>query len=318
MNNLKEIYLAGGCFWGVEKYIEGIIGVVSTEVGYANGHTENPTYKEVCNDDTGYAETVHVIYDPEKITLKFLLDLFYEIIDPTSINKQGNDVGDQYRTGIYYIDEDDKDIILNSIERLKEKYTRNIAIEIEKLKIFYKAEDYHQKYLDKNPNGYCHISSNKFKNVTEIKVDKYKYEEPTEKDLNKLNKLEYNVTQNADTEAPFQNEYYNNFKSGIYIDIVTGEPLFLSTDKFESGCGWPSFTRPIDPEVIKEKEDRSLFMRRTEVRSRVGNSHLGHVFDDGPKDKGGKRYCINSASLKFIPKEEMEKEGYGYLIEYVK
>lgn len=317
MNNLSEIFFAAGCFWGAEEYFRNAIGVISTEVGYANGNTKNPTYEEVCYKDTGFVETVHIVFDSNVITLNFLLDLYYDIIDPTTINKQGNDVGKQYRTGIYYTDKSYEKIIFDSIKKLQEKYTKKIVIEVEKLQLFYRAEEYHQKYLKKNPDGYCHIDKNKFKEVSKIKVDKYKYKEADKEDINKLNKIQYNVTQKNHTEAPFENEYFNNFKNGIYVDIVTGEPLFLSTDKFESGCGWPSFSKPIDKNVISEKEDKSFFMRRTEIRSRVGDSHLGHVFNDGPRDKGGKRYCINSASLKFIPKEEMLEKGYGYLLEYI-
>jgi len=134
----------------------------------------------------------------------------------------------------------------------------------------------------------------------------------------RLNKLQYEVTQNNATERPFRNEYWDNDRKGIYVDIVTGEPLFISNDKFDSGCGWPSFTKPIDEGVIIEKEDKTYGMIRTEVRSRTGDSHLGHVFNDGPKDKGGLRYCINSAALKFIQLEDMEGEGYGKYIRLIK
>lgn len=318
MDNLKEIYLAGGCFWGIEKYIQEIQGVIFTEVGYANGNTHNPTYETVCNDSTGYVETVHVKYDVSKISLEFLLNLFYDVIDPTSINKQGNDRGNQYRTGIYYTNPEDEKIINDSIQTLQQKYSNPIAIEIKPLSIFYKAEDYHQKYLDKNPNGYCHISKEKLKNVKDIIVDEYKYEKPDKATLNNLSDIQYNVTQKNYTEAPFDNQYYDNFEKGIYVDITTGEPLFTSSDKFDSECGWPSFSKPIDPKVIATKKDVSHFMLRTEVRSRVGNSHLGHVFNDGPRELGGKRYCINSASIKFIPESEMEQKGYGYLLKYIK
>lgn len=299
----KVIYLAGGCFWGTEQYIAEIKGVISTEVGYANGNTPNPTYEDVCYKNTGHAETVKVIYDPEQIGLKLLLELYYESIDPTSVNRQGGDTGTQYRTGIYYTLGEDKQIILESINELQKKVDKPIAIEVLELKNYYPAEEYHQKYLRKNPNGYCHISPEQFKKAKEANLG--------------LTKLQYEVTQNSATEPPFQNEYYNNFKPGIYVDVISGEPLFLSTDKFESGCGWPSFSKPIDKDLLNELQDSAFGMRRTEVRSKNSDSHLGHVFDDGPEDLGGLRYCINSASLRFIPKEDMVKEGYGYLINEV-
>lgn len=294
------IYLAGGCFWGSEKYLSLINGIVETEVGYANGETENPTYEQVCRNNAGHAETVKVIYDSNKISLEKILELYYDIIDPLAINRQGNDVGVQYRTGIYYTDETDRIIIQKSINQLAERYNKPIAIEVKPLLNYCAAEDYHQKYLDKNPRGYCHIGADKFAKAKTANLN--------------LTKLQYEVTQNSATEPPFQNEYYDNFKQGIYVDIVSGEPLFLSTDKFESGCGWPSFSRPINDELIKELEDYKIGIKRIEVRSKTADSHLGHVFNDGPKDKGGLRYCINSASLKFIPKEDMEKEGYGEFI----
>lgn len=162
---LKEIYLAGGCFWGTEKYLSGIHGIVKTDVGYANGNTENPTYEEVCHNNTGHAETVRVFYDPQQVGLGFILDLYYDVIDPTSVNRQGGDIGSQYRTGIYYVDENDLPIIQDSIRNLQEKYDKPIAIEVLPLKNYYLAEEYHQKYLDKNPNGYCHIPRYKFEEV---------------------------------------------------------------------------------------------------------------------------------------------------------
>ena len=303
MKNIKEIYLAGGCFWGTEKFLSLIYGVEETTVGYANGLTQNPTYEEVCNKSTGHAEAVKVAYDSEKITLKKILELFFETIDPTSLNRQGNDIGTQYRTGIYYVEDEDLNVIENEINKLKEQYSRPVVIEVEKLDNFYKAEEYHQKYLERNPSGYCHISIEDFKKATTGNLD--------------LTKLQYEVTQNSATEPPFNNKYYNNYKKGIYVDIISGEPLFLSTDKFESGCGWPSFSKPINQDMIREIDDYSHGMIRTEVRGKNSDSHLGHVFNDGPIETGGLRYCINSASLKFIPVEEMEKEGYSYLLEYL-
>lgn len=321
-NKLKELYLAGGCFWGLEKYLSLIQGVESTEVGYANGLTQSPSYEDVCRKNTGHAETVKVIYNPDVISLSFLLDQFYEVIDPTSINRQGNDVGTQYRSGIYYKDRNDEPEILESIRLLQEKYSRPIAIEVTGLQQYYSAEEYHQKYLDNNPGGYCHIGSDKFakaeraieRKAMEGKTmeNKPPIEKKSKDELKRtLTPIQYDVTQNSDTEPPFRNEYHDLFREGIYVDITSGEPLFVSTDKFDSGCGWPSFSKPINDEIIVEKEDNSLFRKRIEVRSKLADAHLGHVFTDGPKEMGGLRYCINSASLRFIPKEDMEQLGYG-------
>ena len=312
---IKEIYLAGGCFWGTEKYISLIKGVVGTDVGYANGNTENPTYKEVCYKDTGHAEAVKVQYDESEISLESLLSLFFEVIDPTAINRQGNDVGTQYRSGIYYTQEEDRERILNSFKALQKSYKKPIAIEVLPLKNYYPAEEYHQKYLDKNPTGYCHIGRDKFEKARASHVDKKVYKPKSKDELKEtLTEMQYKVTQTSATEPPFMNEYNGNFREGIYVDVTTGEPLFASTDKFESGCGWPSFSKPISPDVVRELSDLSHGMKRVEVRSKTGDSHLGHVFDDGPKDAGGQRFCINSASLVFIPKEEIAEKGYGYLL----
>lgn len=316
---MKEIYLAGGCFWGVEKYLSSIYGVTQTKAGYANGITENPSYEDVCHRNTGHAETVKVIYDSTLISLPFLLKLFYEIIDPVAVNRQGYDTGIQYRTGVYYIDNEDRKIIEQSINELQNEVNGLIAVEVLPLENFYEAEEYHQKYLDKNPLGYCHISKGKIK---EVKLRKeqpsfaMKFDKRSEKWLKEnLNSMQYKVTQQEATEPPFKNEYYNHFEKGIYVDITTGEPLFLSDDKFDSGCGWPSFSKPIDEALLKELTDSRYGMVRTEVRSVKGDSHLGHVFPDGPKERGGLRYCINSAALRFIPKDRMEAEGYGYLVD---
>lgn len=315
---MSEIYLAGGCFWGMEKYLAAIHGVLETQVGYANGHTENPTYEEVCHQNTGHAETVHVIYDAAILPLRFLLDLYYEAIDPVSHNRQGGDTGEQYRTGIYFIDEKDRPVIEYSIARLQNRYNKAIAIEVMPLRNFSPAEEYHQKYLTKNPGGYCHIGTRQFEKAAKALVNPAAYPVPDSDSLRKhLTPAQYEVTQHSATEPPFQNQFYQTFTPGIYVDVATGEPLFSSSDKFESGCGWPSFSKPIDPNVLREKSDSSHGMMRTEVRSRTGNAHLGHVFRDGPEESGGLRYCINSASLRFIPKKEMEREGYGYLLSLV-
>jgi peptide methionine sulfoxide reductase msrA/msrB len=308
----KEIYLAGGCFWGTEQYLQHIKGILATEVGYANGNTENPTYEEVCRKDTGHAEAVKVEYEDTVIGLPYILELYYDVINPVSVNRQGGDVGSQYRTGIYYIDEQDVPVIEGSISKLQENYKEKIAIERLPLNNYYKAEEYHQKYLDKNPGGYCHIGADKFEKAKKaIDKDKKFEKKSLEKLKQDLTTEQFEVTQNSATEAPFKNEYFNEFSQGIYVDITTGEPLFMSADKFDSGCGWPSFSKPIDTAMINELKDTSLGRVRTEVRSSHGDAHLGHVFTDGPKESGGLRYCINSASLRFIPKEKMEEEGYG-------
>jgi peptide methionine sulfoxide reductase msrA/msrB len=308
----KEIYLAGGCFWGTEKYFGCLPGVLSTQVGYANGNTENPSYEEVCHNGTGHAETVKVEYDDTLLGLPFLLERYYDVIDPVSVNRQGGDRGPQYRTGIYFTDGADEPMIRASIEALQTKYTQPIAVEVQPLRGFYPAEAHHQKYLDKNPGGYCHIDSAKFEAARAAADTATRYSKPPAEELKaRLDDLQYAVTQESATEPPFHNRYFNEFREGIYVDITTGEPLFLSDDKFESGCGWPSFSRPIDEHLLDQREDRSFGRMRTEVRSKHGNTHLGHVFPDGPAEKGGLRYCINSAALKFIPREMMEQEGYG-------
>lgn len=313
----REIWLAGGCFWGVEEYFSRIEGVVETSVGYANGSTENPSYYDI--PTTGHAETVYIRYDSEGLSLYTLLEYYFKIIDPTSKNRQGYDVGTQYRTGIYYIDNKDKEIIEQAIAKEQRKYKAPIVTEVKKLENYYPAEEYHQDYLKKNPEGYCHIDFSNIPDLSQPKVDPALYDKPSQEEIRKsLSELQYSVTQQNSTELPFSNEYWDSSEAGIYVDVVTGEPLFISSDKYDSGCGWPSFTRPIDAAVIEKREDRSHSMLRTEVRSRVGDSHLGHVFNDGPEDKGGLRYCINSASLRFIPVEEMEEKGYGNLIKYVK
>ena len=310
----RIIYLAGGCFWGLEAYMERIQGVIDAVSGYANGKGDTTNYQLL--HATDHAETVKVTYDPNKISLDKLLQYYFRVIDPTSINKQGNDRGRQYRTGIYYQNEQDKAVIEAALKTLQSKYQESIQIEVEPLKNYVEAEEYHQDYLKKNPNGYCHIG---IKKADEPLIDDKKYPKPSDAELKqKLTALQYDVTQGKHTERSFSNEYWDNFAPGIYVDITTGEPLFSSKDKFESGCGWPSFTKPIAAEVAEYQKDNSFNMTRIEVLSRSGHAHLGHVFDDGPRDKGGLRYCINSASIKFIPLDEMEKQGYGDLIPFVK
>lgn len=308
----REIFLAGGCFWGAEKYLKNIQGVVRTEVGYANGNTMAPTYEEVCYSNTGHVEAVKVEYDDRIIGLSFLLELYYDIINPVSINHQGGDFGIQYRTGIYFTDEKDAPVIQASIEELQKRYKEKIAIEVLPLENYCKAEAYHQGYLDNNPNGYCHIGNASFEKAKRAVDNSRRYEKKSADELREnLTQLQFEVTQNNTTEPPFKNEYFNHFQEGIYVDVTTGQPLFLSDDKFDAGCGWPSFSRPIASDLLENVVDKSHGMVRTEVRSKIGDAHLGHVFDDGPSNAGGLRYCINSAALKFIPKEKMMAEGYG-------
>ena len=316
MKDQKEIYFAGGCFWGTEHFLKQIRGVESTQAGYANGNSANPTYKPVCSGKTNFAETVKVTYNPQEVELPLLIDLYFKTIDPTSVNRQGNDRGSQYRTGIYYTDKSDLPTIQTAVEALAKNYSKPLAIEIKPLSNFYQAEDYHQDYLDKNPGGYCHIDPALFGLAKKANAPKTTakpvYKKPDDATLRvKLTNEQYAVTQKSATEPAFHNEYWDEKRPGIYVDITTGEPLFISTDKFDSGCGWPSFTKPIDKTLVKENMDTSHGMRRIEVRSKTGDAHLGHVFTDGPADKGGLRYCINSASLRFIPKEKMKEEGYG-------
>jgi peptide methionine sulfoxide reductase msrA/msrB len=283
---------------------------METEVGYANGKTENPTYEEVCRDNTGHAETVQVVYDPERVSLEKLLTAFFTIIDPLSKNRQGGDAGAQYRTGVYYVASQDRETAEKVFAWEQTKHSRPIAVELAPLSNFYRAEEYHQNYLGKNPNGYCHVDLSKLR--PEVKVDPSRYRRSSDEELrNRLTDMQYSVTQDAATEPSFSSELCNNRDKGIYVDIATGEPLFSSLDKYDAGCGWPSFTGPIDSAVLREKGDRSHGIVRREVRSRVGDSHLGHVFNDGPKDKGGLRYCINGAALRFIPLDRLDEEGYG-------
>lgn len=309
-----EIFLAGGCFWGVQKFLSSLEGVRFTECGYANGTSDNPSYEDVCTKDTGFAECVHVLYDKNVLTLEELLNQFYTIIDPVSVNRQGNDTGSQYRTGIYYTNPKDADVIQQSLDKLQKSYDQPLAVEYQSLENFYSAETCHQDYLDKHPDGYCHIPAWKFERKEA--AEPHRFPLPEKQELKqRLSAEQFAVTQENATERPYRNAYWDTFEKGIYVDIVSGEPLFLSTDKFVSGCGWPSFTRPIQKDLIKEKSDISGGMRRTEVRSAHSDAHLGHVFDDGPQHCGGMRYCINSAALKFIPIFEMEEKGYGdYLV----
>ena len=326
--HLRSIHLAGGCFWGVEAYMARIPGVADAVSGYANGRTDHPTYEDVCRRDTGHAEAVRVLYDPDRVTLKTLLEAYLRIIDPTTRSRQGNDVGTQYRTGIYTESEADAAVARAVLDEERRRHIRPVVTELEPLHNWTTAEDYHQDYLEKNPDGYCHVDFSKLRaipvpvpvvapSVSPV-IAPLLWRRPTDAELEAgLTGLQVSVLRDAATEPAFRNEYWDEHRAGLYVDRGTGEPLFSSSDKFDSGCGWPSFTRPIDEASVLAREDRTLGMRRTEVRSRAGDFHLGHVFDDGPKTRGGLRYCINSAAVRFVPLEDMEKEGYGAYRKYV-
>lgn len=313
----QSIVLGGGCFWGIQAVFQHLKGVETAISGYAGGTAASAKYNQVSGGDTGHAEVVQVTYDPAVISLGDILQVFFSVAhDPTELNRQGPDTGTQYRSSVFVADAAQKDYVASYIAELNKAkiFDAPIATTIEDLSTFYKAEDYHQDYARLNPNQpYIAIHDAPKvkaleKNFPKLYVDDQKKEG---KDVSKLSDMQKYVTQENGTEPPFRNEYYNNHDEGIYVDIVSGEPLFSSTDKFDSGSGWPSFTKPIQKSQLVENTDTSHGMKRVEVRSPKADSHLGHVFDDGPRDKGGLRYCINSASLKFIPKADLEKDGYG-------
>ncbi len=318
---------AGGCFWCVEQGFEKLPGVRDAVSGYAGGHAANPTYKQVSAGGTGHTESVQVHYDPAVITYEGLLQGFWRMIDPTDGDGQFVDQGNQYRPAIFYNDAAQKAAAEKSRDELAKsgRFEAPIKVEIVPLERFYLAEDYHQDYYKKNPIRYqvYTYNSGRYQFVEEawgddLKVDyaKYrpadaKYVRPSDDEIKmRLSAAQYHVTQEDGTEPAFNNVYWNEKRPGIYVDVVTGEPLFSSADKYDSGTGWPSFTKPIEAAAVIEKADISLFGRRTEVRSRIGNSHLGHVFNDGPKPTG-LRYCMNSAALRFVPAEQLAQEGYG-------
>lgn len=308
---------AGGCFWCMDAPFESLDGVKKVISGYAGGHEKNPTYEEVSTGTTGAVEAVQVVFDPDIISYSELLDVYWKQFDPTDSGGSFYDRGTNYRSAIFYKDNTQKELAEESKDRLNKSgiFKNPIVTKIEAFTSFYPAEDYHQHFYRKNPVRFkAYEAASGRENFIvgvwgDMGIDKYK--KLSEEEMKKeLTPLQYDVTQNSATERPFENEYWNNHKEGIYVDVVSGEPLFSSKDKFDSGTGWPSFTQPIDPRFLTKKEDSSLGMQRIEVRSKIGNSHLGHLFNDGPAPTN-LRYCMNSAALRFIPKEDMEKEGYG-------
>lgn len=328
-NQYQLATFAGGCFWCMVAPFEALEGVVKVVAGYTGGHKVNPTYREVCYGNTGHYEAVQITFDPSRVSYEKLLETFWRQIDPTDAGGQFNDRGPSYRTAIFYHNDKQRQAAEFSHEVLEHSglFTTRVMTEIIPALPFYPAEAYHQNYHIKNPDHYkiyrvgsgrqAFIDNTWYEAGEAIQFSKpgKAFQLRAQAELMKrLTKLQYDVTQNSATEPPFRNEYWDNRREGIYVDVVSGDPLFSSLDKFESGCGWPSFTRPINAESLDEKKDLSHGMDRTEVRSRQADSHLGHVFDDGPRPNG-LRYCINSAALRFIPREEMEAAGYG---EYLK
>lgn len=326
---LNKATFAGGCFWCTESDFEKIDGVVEAISGYTGGEEKNPTYAQVSSGMTGHTEAVQVLYDPEKVTYADLLEVFWRIMDPTDAGGQFVDRGPQYRSAIFYHNEDQRKLAEKSRQELEQsgRFDKPIVTEIVAMGQFYPAEEYHQDYYKKNALRYkfYRFGSGRDQFLRRVWGDETTYEKKDEQKPSgdskyskpsnellkqKLTPLQYSVTRQDGTEPAFRNEYWNNKREGIYVNIVSGEPLFSSSDKYDSKTGWPSFTKPLVPGNIVKREDRSLFMVRTEVRSKLGNSHLGHVFPDGPPPTG-LRYCINSAALRFIPYEDLEKEGYG-------
>ena len=313
----RTIYLAGGCFWGVEALMHRMPGVTDTCVGYANGTGESDAdYETVCSGRTGFRETVRVRFDPSKTSTDALVFALVAVIDPTAHNRQGNDEGTQYQAGVFWEPGDDvTEADVRRVLALVARRTPGFAMELGPLENFFPAEDYHQDYLEKNPRGYCHVSPALMRALAAERIDPGRYQRPDDETIAaSLTPEQLAVTQHAATERPFGNAYWKTDAPGIYVDVVTGEPLFSSDDKYLSSCGWPAFSAPIEAGVVTTRGDRSHGMVRDEVVGRTSGSHLGHVFDGDGESPTGIRFCMNSAALRFVPRDRMEAEGYGYLL----
>lgn len=314
MKNLATF--AGGCFWCMVKPYTMYEGVIKVESGYMGGDTENPTYKDVSTGQTKHLEVVQISFDDEKISYSDLLNIYWKQIDPFDSVGQFADVGSQYLTAIFYHNDEQRELAEKSKSIIEDEKRRTVCTQIRPAEKFYIAEDYHQDYHEKASKHY----NTYYKNSGRYNFLKSSWDRNNsgrEELRERLTSLQFEVTQNDMTEIPFENEYYDNFDKGIYVDVVDGKPLFSSKDKFKSTCGWPSFSKPMIDTSLVYRTDYSFGMKRVEVRSAEANSHLGHIFDDGPEELGGSRYCINSASLRFIPFEEMDEEGYGEFKKFV-